>query len=642
VCSALGLREEAGRSAVARLIDYLRERELLLVLDNCEHLIGACAALADDLVRACPGIVLLATSRQALGIEGEHAYRVPSLAVPSAGEESLDAVLASDAVRLIRERARQHDREFELDAGNAALASAVVRQLDGMPLALELAAARLRSMSIADVHERLDQRFRLLTRGSRTATPRQQTLRATVDWSYELLDGSERELLCALSVFAGGFDLEAAEAVGQTGTIDPADVVDLLDALVDKSLVQADHSGTGIRYRLLETVRQYAAEQLAAAGEVAVRDAHARHFLALAERVEPELLRTEHVGTLARLDDEHENLRAALDVLLDDPRDAEPGLRLAGALLWYWELRGQLVDGGRMAARAIAHPAVPDAAPRHLARALLTAAHLGVFRGENTYAVGLLERAHEAALEAGDRGRAAIALRWMAFAERTRGNHDRAGRVWADALALARAAGDRHAEAVVLALHVESSPGHERLASMRRACEIFEELGDLRWTPVALNNIGNEEVAAGDFEAAREHLEESQRQARLLGNESSLSYTGTTLVLVYVELGELDAADAALGELTERSERLGYHGMGPIILLGHALIASGRGHDEVAATLHGAADAEARRRDESFDIAEAAVRRADHERLRARLGDAEFGRLHEHGATLTPRQALDL
>ena len=642
-CAALGLREDPGRPALERLVEYLADRAVLLVLDNCEHLVEAAAQLADALLRSCPRVVLLATSRQALRVDGEHAYRVPSLGVPAAGDLALDSVLASDAVRLIRDRARQVDHEFELDAGNAALCGAICRQLDGMPLAIELAAARLRSMSLSDVHDRLDRRLSLLTRGSRSAMPRQQTLRATVDWSFRLLDEPERALLARLSVFAGGFDLAAAEEVGAGAA---GDVLDQLDSLVDKSLVQAERRDGAIRYRLLETVRQYAAEQLAASGAAqAAQRAHAEHYLALAERADPPVMRDEHLAWLDRLDDEHENLRAALELLLGDPSDAGPALRLASALLWWWHIRGQAVSGGQLAERALAHPAIAAAPPADRARALLGAGDLAVMRGEYAHASALLARASEIAQEAGEPGLAAAALRWASFAEYSRGNRDDAARLIEEALALALASGDPQVEAQVLSIPIyhAGKPHGANVRAMRRSLDLLAELGDLRWTPITLNNLGNAELAAGDVDAARAHLEESARLARLIGNESSLCYTLVTLVLACVEQGELAAAEAHLDEVAERAARQGYFGITPYVLLGHALLASRERHHELAATLHGAADAELRRFGAAaYDIAETRLLEPDRERLRAALGDAEFERLAARGSTLEPQQAIAL
>jgi predicted ATPase len=282
VAAGMGVHETAGQSMVSALAARLKGRRLLLVLDNCEHLLDACAALVDVLLRGCPEVQVLTTSREALGITGEVSWRVPSLPVPDPQRRlSLAELQRNAAVRLFTERAAAVEPRFVLTEHNAAAVTQVCARLDGMPLALELAAARMAALSVDQLAARLDQRFRLLTGGSRAALPRQQTLRATLDWSYDLLSEPERRLLIRLAVFAGGWGLEAAELVCAGMGIDQADVLDLLGRLVSKSLVIAEENRQGAeRYRLLETVRQYARERLVAANEAEVlHERHANYFL---------------------------------------------------------------------------------------------------------------------------------------------------------------------------------------------------------------------------------------------------------------------------------------------------------------------------------------------------------------------------
>ena len=262
VASVLGLSDQCGPSVLDSVTEALADQDLLLVLDNCEHVIDAAAKFCDQVIRRCPRVRILATSREPLGIDGERVYRVPSLSLPQSDTDNADELAASDAVRLFAERARAQNPGFVLDARSVPLVASICRRLDGIPLALELAAARLSSMSLAQIADRLDQRFRLLTGGSRNAMPRQQTLQATVDWSFSLLNLAERGTLTRLSVFAGGFDLEAAEQLCTTEGVDALDVMDLLGSLVDKSLIVADQTADPVRYRLLETIRQYSAQEL--------------------------------------------------------------------------------------------------------------------------------------------------------------------------------------------------------------------------------------------------------------------------------------------------------------------------------------------------------------------------------------------
>jgi predicted ATPase len=278
IAGALGIAPQGGRAALEVLLDALAPQDILIVLDNCEHLIDAGAKTADALLRRCPRVHLVAASREPLGIAGETICRVPSLSLPAFGGSV--APESSDAVALFVDRARAQGAGLTVNEATLPVIVSVCRRLDGLPLAIELAAARLRSLSLDGLHDRLDQRFRLLTSGSRTALARQQTLRATVDWSHSLLNGAEQMLLRRLSVFAETFDLDAAEAVCGFGDIEVFDVAGRLGALVDKSLVVAEPAGGALRYRLLETIRQFASERLAEAGEdeaAAVAAAHGRH-----------------------------------------------------------------------------------------------------------------------------------------------------------------------------------------------------------------------------------------------------------------------------------------------------------------------------------------------------------------------------
>ena len=334
VATALGIRETPAQPLLTTLTTALKPRRCLLLLDNCEHLLDACATLANTLLLACPGLHILTTSREALGLAGEVSCRVPSLRVPPL--EPLPAAEALDAyaaVQLFVERTRAVQPGFAVTDRNAVAIAQICHRLDGIPLALELAAARVRGLSVDDLAARLDQRFRLLTGGSRAALPRQQTLRATVDWSYDVLSESERAVFARLSVFAGGWDLEAAEAVCAGDGIDQEQVVELLLHLVDKSLVAAEEDAAGRqRYRLLDTLRQYGRDRLLASGQSeAVHGRHAMYYLTLAERAEPELDLPRQAVWIERLALEHSELRSALEWLMAQG-EVDPAVRLAGVL----------------------------------------------------------------------------------------------------------------------------------------------------------------------------------------------------------------------------------------------------------------------------------------------------------------------
>ena len=322
VAFTLGVRERPGSSLTEALSDYLRTRKLLLILDNCEHLIEACAELVEALLRSCPGLRVLATSREALGITGEIAWPVPSLSLPDLRRlPDLESLPRYESARLFVERTAAVRPNFTLTEQNAPAVAQVCYRLDGIPLAIELAAARTKVLSVEEISARLDDSFRLLAAGSRTAMPRQRTLHATMDWSHELLGQKERVVFRRLSVFAGGFTLEAAESVCAGEELQRDEVLELLSQLVDKSLVVAQERDGTARYRLLETIRQYGRERLEEAGEAAqVREQHAGYYLALAEEAEPELKGDRQVTWLERLETEHDNLRVAMAWLLGTRR----------------------------------------------------------------------------------------------------------------------------------------------------------------------------------------------------------------------------------------------------------------------------------------------------------------------------------
>ncbi|HEV2235327.1 MAG TPA: adenylate/guanylate cyclase domain-containing protein, partial [Ktedonobacterales bacterium] len=340
VAAALGAREQPGRAMLDVVLDFLRAKSLLLVLDNCEHLIAACAQLAETLLRAAPGVRILASSREALGVAGETTYRVPSLALPEPEEpRGLEALAANDCVRLFVIRAAAAQPAFHLTATNAPAVARIGRRLDGIPLAIELAAARTRVLPPEQIAARLDDRFRLLSGGSRTALPRHQTLEALIEWSYLLLTEPEQVLLRRLSVFAGSWTVETAQDVCGEGL--GADVLETLAHLVEKSLVEpeAPNGRAEGRFRLLETIRQYARDRLQESGEAAlIRDRHLTCYIRFAEEAEPHLRRAEQMEWLERIEREHDNLRAALAWALESGTN-DRALELAGALAYFWTLR---------------------------------------------------------------------------------------------------------------------------------------------------------------------------------------------------------------------------------------------------------------------------------------------------------------
>jgi predicted ATPase/class 3 adenylate cyclase len=382
IANVLGMQEEPGQPILPALVDWLRDKELLLVMDNCEHLIQACAEVADATLRACRSTRILATSIEPLRVPGEMTYRVPSLSTPASTHPSeASAIKESAAVQLFVDRAIQASSSFKMTDKNASAVAQICYRLDGIPLAIELAAARTSALAADQIAARLDDRFRLLARGSSTALPRHQTLRAMIDWSYGLLSEFEQALLHRVSVFAGGWTLEAAEQVCGPGDMD-LDVLTLLANLVDKSLVVVDETEQGARYRLLESTRQYAQEKLVAAGqEGTVRNRHIAYFLALAETAETHLRDDSQVIWLTRLESELNNLRGAL-MWSQNGGNANDGLRLATALHWFWNLRSLLTEGHEWLARTLRLAEAGEMVPKLKARALYRLAHLAHYLGE--------------------------------------------------------------------------------------------------------------------------------------------------------------------------------------------------------------------------------------------------------------------
>lgn len=465
VAATLGIREQPGRPLTDTLLDILRPKDSLLILDNCEHLRPACAALSNTLLQACPGVRLLTTSQVALRVAGETTWLVPSLSMPDpqrlpAGGAALLTTLASfDAIRLFVERASAAVSSFQLTEQNAMAVAQICRRLDGIPLAIELAAARVKVLTVQQIAQRLADAFSLLTRGASTVLPRHQTLRAAVDWSYALLSEHERAALRRLSVFAGGFTLEAAEAVlgtedrgvGDAYFMAVEDVLDLVADLVDKSLVEVvEREGAEeARYRLLETIRQYGAEKLDESGETeALQQSHTAYFLELAEVAEPKLKSYAQLTWLDRLEQEHDNFRAALTWCRNN-EEVESGLRLAAALWRFWKIRGHLSEGRGWLETFLA--GAPQRAPtRARARALCYSGALAWHQGDLDLACARLAEAVTYGRVLGDLVGLAIALHYLGLSQSRGGNLSVAHSYQAESLAVARQAGDAWATALAL------------------------------------------------------------------------------------------------------------------------------------------------------------------------------------------------
>lgn len=392
VLKTLGLIEQQGKSTWQILLDFLRERNLLIILDNCEHLICACAQLAKELLSQCAALKILATSREALGVEGEIAWRVPSLSSPDpAKPPGLERLIQYESVRLFMDRAALAKPYFKANKENAPSLVKICQYLDGIPLAIELAAAKINILSPEQISNRLEDRFRLLTGGGRTVLERHQTLRATIDWSYNLLSANEQALFKRLSVFAGGWTLEAAESVcadeDTTAKIalKAEDILELLGQLVNKSLVITDERRGEFRYRLLDTIRQYAHEELLKSGDASqVQKHYLDFFVKLAEEAELQLMGKHQLIWLDRLESEMDNLRAALEWSMEEEHVAE-GLRLAGALWRFWDVRNHRNEGRERLAALLSHRGALSQT-RERAKALYAAGSLADIQNDHATA----------------------------------------------------------------------------------------------------------------------------------------------------------------------------------------------------------------------------------------------------------------
>jgi predicted ATPase len=514
VMDSLGLAESPGEDSLETLESWLAPREMLIVLDNCEHVIGSAADVVAQLLSTATDLTVLATSREVLGVPGEHVFQVGPLLSPHTATGAVESELMDySAVRLFVERASVARPDWKLTSTNADAVVQVCTRLDGLPLAIELAAARLRMMPVEQIAKRLDERFHLLTGGSRTQLPRQQTLKAAIDWSFELLSNDEKKLFSRLAVFLGGFVLESAESVCGFGSIDSHDVMGLLGQLVDKSLVDTDQREEGTRYRMLETLREYAGEELAASGDSEkAHRRHAEYFLALAEQSSSRILGYEEEYWLRRLDDELDNMRQAMTWAVETPQP-ELAQQLIGSLLRYFNFRNRPTEGRDWAEQAIALSNEPS---RGRAEALLAA---GVFPlpGEDiAVAAEHLEQAIKLARDLGEHNTLRRALNGLAWIARSQGDWEQAQLLYQESAQLADR--DHQIDTVFLS----SIMGLVACAH-----------------------------AEGNYPQAVSLAHEGIEIAQGLGSELGLSAAQIVLVMLYRDSGDIDAAEEALRILKE-------------------------------------------------------------------------------------------
>lgn len=508
VAQSLGVLEEPGQPLEDRILDFVRTRQLLLVLDNCEHVIDEVARVATRLLTSASGLKILTTSRELLGVPGEISYQLRSMYLPDAGV-SLESAAEFDAVRLFVSRADTASPGFRLTDANVVNVVQLCRRLDGMPLALELAAARLKVLTVEQVAARLDDRFRLLTGGNRTALPRQRTLGATIDWSYDLLGEEEKRVFDRLSVFSGGFTLEAAEQVCADADLEPWAILDHVAHLVDKSLVVVGENGTQARYRMLETLRQYGQERLAERGETEpVRRRHAEHLSAYVEEAFGNLRGPSEDEWLARLEVELDNFRQALRWAIDSG-EGEIGQNLAGLLYRFWMLRSMTSEGRIWLEQVLA---VEGGTRRSRGRALVGAGTLAFLHYDAEAARGLLEEGLSLVREENDPLMWTAALNNLAGVYGGRGELERSALLLEELLSRARATGDT--ETIGFALQQLFRQALEK-GEMERGYAMIEEAAALARAAGSRLRLGDVLTAVGialltfdDVETAAKYADE--------------------------------------------------------------------------------------------------------------------------------------
>ena len=650
IARIFGLRELPNTLILNVVTDYLRAKQLLLILDNCEHLIEACAKLSDHLLHACPQIKIIASSREALGITGEIAYQVPSLSLPDQEQVTQKAVLGFESVKLFVERASAANPKFHLTDENARGVAQICRRLDGIPLALELAAARIRVFSTEEIAARLDDRFTLLTGGSRTAMERHQTLRALIDWSYELLSDDERRLFRHLSVFAGGWRFEAAQAVCPN-----LDVLRWLAQLVDKSLVivdvEAQESGT--RYQLLETIRQYASEKSLEVGES--QGARARHldfFLKFAETAGPHLNGPQELTWLSRLETDYDNLRAALEWATKN--DIINALRLGIALHLFWNRRGYHAEGRRLLGEALARlqnlpPVEGEVADQRIAlqvRALNVFGRLGFGVGDVVGSVKIFEEVIGLSRQIGDKYTLAQALSALGYARAFLGDAEGSYRFAGEGLNLAREVGDkvllgqalRNMASAIVVTHGDPKAIQ---AYAEEGLQLLRESG-ARWDlAMALFNMGFSATTQGNYAEARSRFEACLPLFTELRDRNHGNAANSELAHLERRQGHLAQAKPLYRKTLLEWQRLGNRAAIAHELECLAMIAKAQEEDQRAAKLFGAA-AVLR---ENIHLPMTALERVEYDRevndLRLNMEEAIFAKAWAEGRALTMEQAIE-
>lgn len=649
IASTFNVREQLGMPLQEIVLDYLRSKHLLLILDNCEHLIEACAQLVGQFLRSCPQIKVLASSRESLGITGETVYRVPSLVAPKQTEVTREALEGYESVQLFVERARAANSRFELTEQNASAVAQICSRLDGIPLALELAAARCAVFSVEQIAARLDDRFKLLTGGSRTALPRQQTLRALIDWSYDMLSQDEHTLFRRLSVFAGGWTFEAAEVISPD-----LDVLNLMAQLVNKSLVIVDEGCAPTRYHLLETIRQYARDKLLESGEAEqTRNAHLDYFVKFSEETGPYMDTSQVLDWIPKLDAEYDNVRAAFEWGMD--HDIEACLQIVGSLAYYWFRRGHGAEGIQMAEDAFARSkalwSANDAySQRQLllrARALQAMSFLCYSQGDNRKAYKSGSECIELARQLGDTQMLAVALAFSGSAKLFEGDFESALAQLQEAMHLARAANHKYGLGMAMGMmaQAEMMINHDMKAAQEyegKALALVAEQGG-KWTSLMLYfGTGRGAMYRGDYAVARERFAYCLPLFEEMKDVHRVNMIQSEFAHMDRYEGKLERAEQAYRSTILIWQKLGHRAAVAHQLECLAFVAKAHEEPERALRLLGAAEILR----EKINIQMHPPEREEYEHeiadLRAGLPEHEFKHYWAQGRALTMDEAIEL
>ncbi|MGH3087503.1 MAG: helix-turn-helix transcriptional regulator [Rubrobacteraceae bacterium] len=639
IAQTLGLREAGEKSLLERLKSLLRNKQLLLLLDNFEQVVEA-APVVTDLLKSCPSLKILVTSRETLRLSGEQEFPIPPLELPNP-EHLPDSETLSryDAVALFEERARKVKPDFRLTSENAPLVAGICARLDGLPLAIELAAARIKLLPPQKMLKRLEHRLDLLTAGARDAPARQKTLKKIIEWSYDLLKPSEQLLFRRLAVFSGGCSLEAAEEVA--GEPDE-DTLGILEALIGKNLLRQTEAANGEpRLSMLETIREYALERLSPSGEEAsIRRSHAEYYLALAERAEPNFTTADQVVWLDLLEADLENMRASLSWSLAR-EDIKTALRMCRALWRFWYLRCYLSEGQRWLEETLSKSGggrIPQAGT------LSGAGHLAWCLGDFERAGALRRESLKLFRRAGDRAGMAASLNGLSFISRMQGDYDAARRLGEEALALHREvdSGLGIAESLFLSGAAAAFGGDHEAARplLEESVALYRSLGERQGLADSLGVLGMSLMSDGDYEEASLFIEDSREIMASLGHRRGLAKTFNVRGDLALAQGDLEAARASYEEARLIFDDLDDGWWLAWSLEGLAGVAAARGRPSRAARLFGAAETLR----EEISGPRPAAHRADYERrladARSRLDEETFEAAWAEGKTMTPEQAL--